>query len=814
MCLKLSSLPFLKGSTSQGSLKKMEAPSPSPHGSATPALPKHSDLSSEQLSFLDQHFRTPKDLPHKAPLLLSALGRNCSDLDRDLLHLQTSLTKSCVSWISHSFEAKTAAHRLNLDLQNLSLLASQHGIGSKRLHKVLLKELPQLAEKVLRIEAIRSYFGTTLKLEALVGDLEDAVFCFMNCQTSIMFSAKLSKSSLSTEFGTKHEKLLQAIKAMNDIEDKLVDLVVLQPRWHHLLKSVDARVDKNFAILRPQVSADHRSLLISLGWPPKLSISKVEGGHISDLPNPLVIMQGEKVKTYSSSFINLCALQNFQMRREKRQSNILEQEKCIIRLWAIDELVLPIASRMEHHFSQWVDQPEFMFALAYKITIDFIAGIDDVLQPLIDRARLVSCSAKEAWVSAMVQTLSRFLETRVFSSLADQYKDKQIKGEVIPSWLHLIDLILTFNKQMQSLVSLEICHFLTESDRLQVLSRGISLLTIFCDRPEWLKIWAKIEIKNAYKKLKVELQDDKSWSVDSKHQAGLHSEAECEHYLLSTREDHKAPLIAESSLKIAWEMIERCQAMPAVLPRIQFIRSTAVRFLWYFFKVLLLRYKGTEIDSENLDDDALSRRCLLINAARYIEFRLQQWSDSVDFLEMKVAENDCKNRRNVNHSCFFEEEIKSLCELETNWLMDIIAVILRQFENLSWDYVKQAKHLQQESEGGYLQVSVAANLAVSVDFVDALDTLRSHLHALKMTLNPKDFLDLWRSLAEGLDHFIFFSNIFAEIQFYANRVNQFETDIQALFSVFKSFCVRPEAFFPSIRGGLNLLKANKERGKR
>ncbi|PON44790.1 RINT/TIP-like [Parasponia andersonii] len=611
------------------------------------------------------------------------------------------------------------------------------------------------------------------------------------------------------EVGTKHDKLLQAIKAMNDIEDKLVDLVRVQPHWYRLLKTVDARVDKNLAILRPQVSADHRALLISLGWPPKLSISRVESGHISDLPNPLVIMQGAKRKSYSNSFIALCALQHFQTRREVRHCKFLGQGKCHVRLWAIDELVSPIASRMEHHFSKWVDQPEFIFALAYKITRDFIAGIDDVLQPLIDRARLVSCSAKEAWISAMVQTLYRFLETRIFSTLVDQYREKQMKVEIIPSWLHLVDLILTFDKQMQSLVSLETCYFLTESERLQGLSRGISLLTVFCDRPEWLKIWAKIELKNACKKLKIDLQDDRNWKVDNKHQAGLHFEAEYEHYLLSTREDHKAPLIAESALNIAWEMIERCQTMPAVLPRIQFIRSTAVRFLWYFFKVLLLRYKGTEIHPENYDEDALSKVCVLINAARYIEFRLQQWSDSLEFLEMKVAEYDCKNcgkDENIEKSCFLEEEIKSLSELETNWLMDIIAVILRQFETLSWEYVKQAKHLEEAKEG-VVQVSVGMNLAVSIDFLDALDALRSHLHALRMTLNPKDFLDLWRSLAEGLDHFIFFSNIFSEIKIYDNRINQLETDMQALFLVFRCFCVRPEAFFPNIREGLKAFKS-------
>lgn len=39
---------------------------------------------------------------------------------------------------------------------------------------------------------------TTLQLEALVGDLEDAVFCFVNCHSGKMFSAMLSNSSVST----------------------------------------------------------------------------------------------------------------------------------------------------------------------------------------------------------------------------------------------------------------------------------------------------------------------------------------------------------------------------------------------------------------------------------------------------------------------------------------------------------------------------------------------------------------------------------------------------------------------------------------
>ncbi|XP_062029195.1 RINT1-like protein MAG2L [Rosa rugosa] len=780
---------------------------PSSSSSSTRCLPKPSDLSKHQLSFLNQHFQTHQDLLHKAPPLHTSLRTRSSHLDSLLLHLKASLTQRTVSWIRRSFSAKTALHNIDISLQNLNLVTSQCGSGWKKLQRVLGTELPQLAKEVKRIETIHSYLETTLQLEALVGDLEDAVFCFVNCHSGKMFSAMLSNSSNS---GTKQEKLLQAIKALNDLE-VLVGLVKLRPQWHHLLKSVDARVDKTLAVLRPQVFADHRAFLASLGWPPKLSTLKIES-ELSGLSNPLISMQGEKRRSYSDSFLALCALQHIQTRRENRQLNLSGQKECIIQLWAIDELVSPIASRMEYHFSKWVDQPEFIFELAYKITRDFIVGVDDVLQPLIDRARLISYSAKEAWVSSMVQLLSEFLAKRIFSSLAEKYQEKQMKSEVILSWLHLIDLIVLFDKRIQSLLSSETSLFSTELERVESLSGNTSVLMIFGNRPDWLKIWAKIELKNACDKLKTDLNDERAWTVDGKEGAELPFDTQ--HFLISTREDHKAPLIAESALRTTWEMVERCQTMPVILPRLQFIRLTAVRFLWYFFKVLLVHCKRTEITPDNPDDEALVRVCGSINAAKYIELKLRQWSDDVNFLEMKLAENDPSNQRkdeNTDYN-FFGEEIQSLSELATNWLMEIISVLLRQFENLSWEYVQKMKLYEQQLEDlAPVEISAAVDLNISVDFVEPLDALRCHLILLRMTLNATDFLDLWRSLAEGLDHFISCSGITCRIQFFDGGINQFETDMQALFSVFQPFCVRPEAFFPSTREIMMLLKMKKRK---
>ncbi|CAB4279001.1 unnamed protein product [Prunus armeniaca] len=785
----------------------MEASSPCPRRSATssqvPSLPKHADISKDQLSFLNQQFRTQEDVLNKAPHLLTALNSHCSDLTSHLLDFQTTLNGRTVSWICRSFSAKTALHNLNLSLQNLSLLTSQRGSASKKLHRVLGTELPRLAKEVLRIETIRSYLETTLQLEALVGDLEDAVLCFVNSHSGKMFSANPSDS------GTKQEKFLQAIKALNDLE-VLIDLLKLRPQWHRLLKSVDTRVDKSLVILRRQVFADHRALLTSLGWPPKLSTSQIEREKFSGLPNPLVLMQGDKRKSYSNSFLALCAVQHLQTRREKRQLNLLGQNVCKEQLWAIDELVSPIASRLEYHFSKWVDQPELIFALAYKTTRDFIVGVDDVLQPLIDRARLGSYSAKEAWVYAMVQLLSEFLEKRIFSALAERYKEKEIKSEVIESWLHLIDLTVVFDKQLRSLGSSEINLFLGESERVGSPSGSISVLMLFCRRPDWLKIWAKIELENGCKKLKTDLKHERAWLVDDKYQDELHFDTKSEHFLLSTRIDYRAPLIAESALGITWEMVERCQTMPATSARIQFVRSAAVRFLWYFFKVLLLQCKRTEILPDNPDDDALVRVSGSINAAKYVESKLRQWSDDVNFLEMKVAENDTSGlgKDESTDFSFFGEEIKILAELATNWLMEIISVLLRQFETLSRAFVQKLKHDEQRLEGStHVEVSAAMDLSISVEFIEPLDVLRSHLVLLRMSLNPKDFLDLWRCVAEGLDHFISRSGI----QSLDNVSSQFETDMQALFSVFQPFCVRPDAFFPCTRETLKLLKMNKGR---
>ncbi|GMJ05970.1 hypothetical protein like AT1G08400 [Hibiscus trionum] len=756
-------------------------------------LPQVSKLRRSHSQYLDQHFNTQTHVSSSSSLL-SEWTQHCSDSDHRLRHLRTTLMELTLSWISPSFRAKASLANLKLQLY----ASSPHPTALRRL---LVEELPRLALQLHRIHSIRQYVETTLRLEALVGDLEDAVFYSENYSTGNMFT-KFSTSLTSRDIVVKEERLLQAIKAMNDIEEVIVNVEKSQ-RWHHLLVSVDHRVDKTLAVLRPEALAQHRALLASLGWPPKLLTSKVESGGVSKFPNPLLLMHGDEKKSYAQSFHLLCALQQLHTRREARKFKTSGQQECEMQLWAIDVLVSPLAERMEYHFLKWTEQPEFIFALVYRVTRDFMEGVSDILQPLIDAARLTSYSANEAWVSAMVLILSGFLTKNVFPTLAERYKEKDMKLEVISLWLNLVDLIVGFDKQMQSLLRYETCLLFLDTHTYSKLSRGMSVLVIFCDRPDWLKIWAKMELKDGWKKLKAVLKDARAWQIDDKHRVEFDVSSVCKTFLLSSREAHKAPLVAESALKIALEMMDRCQTLPVILARAKFVRSTVASFFWYFSNVLLLHCKNAELSPENIDDSALVRACESINAARYVESKLQEWSDDVSFLEMKIAENNSnihEKDKCFTADCFFGEEIKCLAELETNWLMEVVAVLLRHFENLTLEYNHHEDYVDEDQNQTPNEDS-----AMSDSLIEPLHALKDHLHVLMKNLNRNDFLDLWRSVAEGLDHFICGSILASDVRFSRKRSNLFTADMQALFHVFQPFCARPQAFFPCIRDMLKLL---------
>lgn len=638
----------------------------------------------------------------------------------------------------------------------------------------------------------------------MVGNLEDAAFSIVRQAPKSKLSSILRKSN-ETEW--KQGKLLHAVDAVKDIERELVRISTSRPQWANLVMAVDSRVDKTLSILRPQALTDYRALLASLGWPPSLSSPDTEKDKYPQIPNPLVLMNEGNKARYSQSFQALCALQHVQGNRESRLCQTakvtpaLADLKYFTRtacfdngLWAIDELVHPIASRMEYHFVKWSEQPEFIFTLVYKITKDFMDGVDDVLQPLIDQARLVGLSAKESWVTGMVKILVGYLERQIFPALVCSYQDHATVGkpEVDSSWLHLNDVMISFDKRMQLLADSGIQKMTSLSEGL---SRSLSVFSIYAEHPDWLQIWADVELCSAQDKLKSEMEDETSWSCSGQHDQRGHMENSTK-FLLSTREDYKAPPVCEFVIKTALSMVERGRVLPNRGMQIQYNRSSSVRFLNGFFLVLRERCEALQLSNTALEDHSLSKTSCAINAARYCENVLREWDEDTTFLDMGPQ------------GSLFTDEIGFLVKLGTDHLEQILSWVLLEFEDLSWEYV--------QSIGSWSGQTILddeildeENTGVSPGFVPSLDVLMDRTAKLKRYLNSKDFLDLWRSIAEGLDYYIYSSIRWAEVSFSDPGIAQLRVDIKALLHIFRPFCSRPEAFLPFLSESLRLLTMKK-----
>lgn len=591
------------------------------------------------------------------------------------------------------------------------------------------------------------------------------------------------------------EMRLLAIKTLKMTEEVLTTITKSHPQWKHLVSAVDHRVDRALAILRPQAIADHRALLASLGWPPPLSALTSDAKSTNAVLNPLLSMQADLKLKYSENFIALCSLQELQRQRKARQLQGHDQEVSLYQpLWAIEELVNPISLATQQHFSKWVNKPEFIFTLAYKISRDYVDSMDELLQPLVDEANLVGYSCREEWISAMVTSLSTYLAKEIFPVYVNQLDEESAIGTQSParvSWLHLIDLMISFDKKIKSLV--EHSGILLSFEEDGMLQR-ISSLSVFCDRPDWLDLWAEIELNDALDKLKSDIDEEKNWR---KKVEGI--------VLSSCTDDHKSPLVSDAFLRHLASVIDRSRSLPSVILRSRFLRLAAVPVIRKFFDCILVRCQEAEGLTALTDDDALIKVAVSINAAHYFESVLKEWSEDVFFLELgtdpddKVKLSIDANREGLSESPqmgILDEDIRRLEEFRKEWVEKISLVIFRGFDARSRDYVKNRRQWQ-NSEDGW---------TISKTLVEALDYLQGKMSVVEKSVNGRDFVGVWRSLAAGIDRLIFSGILVSNVKFHNGGVERFGNDLDVLFGVFGAWCLRPEGFFPKVSEGLKLLK--------
>ncbi|KAF5734701.1 hypothetical protein HS088_TW15G00193 [Tripterygium wilfordii] len=762
-------------------------------------LPPLSSLSSSLLSFLNEKLNADEDLA-QAPNRVSELQTQCRDLEQTLINLRSSLESRLLSYASFSDRIGGLFGDVNARLIDLSSLTRSCGSLSGggeingRKEQILGQELPALAKEVARVETVRAYAETALKLDALVGDIEDGV------------SAAINKNRKKNAFPQNSDEMrLLVIKALKNAEDILTSVTKTRPQWSHLVSAVDDRVDRALAILRPQAIADHRALLASLGWPPPLSaLTSLDPAtrKTTELPNCLFTMQGDRKHQYCENFLALCNLQELQRQRKSRQLEGQNREVALHQpLWAIEELVNPISVASQQHFSKWIEKPEFIFALVYKITRDYVDSMDELLQPLVDEAMLTGYSCREEWISAMVTSLFTYLAKEIFPTYVDQLGEESDTGARLQariSWLHLVDLMIAFDKRIHSLASQSGISISIQEDGN---SKKISSLSVFCDRPDWLELWAEIELCDTLEKLKLETDNERNWTMKVP-----------ETLLLSGPEDYKSPAISSVFLRRLSLVVERCKILPTISLRSSFIKLVGVPIVHKFLDCSLSRCQEAEGLTALTDNDALIKVANSINAARYFGSVLKEWSEDVFFLEMGLDQadqlglsfggnGDIKELIGGSDCGIFEEDITKLENFRKEWVEKISIVVLRGFDARCRDYIKNKRQWQEKSEDGW---------TVSKSLVEALDYIQGKLSILEEQLNGIDFVGLWRSLAASMDRLIFNGILMSSVKFCDDGVERLGRDLEFLFGVFGAWCLRPEGFFPKVSEGLKLLKMGKK----
>ncbi|XP_010550607.1 PREDICTED: RINT1-like protein MAG2 [Tarenaya hassleriana] len=754
-------------------------------------LPRVSSFSSSAFSFLDGRLGDAGDLS-QSPSLVSELRTEISELDRRLIVLNRQLESGLSAYASFSDGVHGLFVRVNAKLADLSSStrvpgsASDDGDEVHTTEHVVGEELPALAKEVAQVETVRAYAETALKLDTFVGDIEDSVASSLN--------KNLMKTSQSSNF---QEVRLHAIKTLKKTEEVLSSVARTHPRWTCLVSAVDHRVDRALAMLRPQAIADYRALLTSLGWPPLLSTptsSSLDTRKSNDVQNPLFTMEGNLKSQYYANFHALCSLQGLQLQRKQRQLESYKGENALFHqpLWAIEELVNPLIVASQRHFTKWSEKPEFIFALVYKITRDFVDSMDEVLQPLVDEAKLAGYSCREEWVSAMVSSLILYLVKDIFPAYVGRLNEENeaaLRSEARVSWLHLIDLMISFDKRVQSLVSQSGILTLQEDGNLQ----RISSLSVFCDRPDWLDLWAEIELDDALNKLNPEIEKERNWIVKVQEE------------LVSSSNVYRPPIVSSIVLQHLSSIIERCKSLPVTHSRARFLRLTGSPIIQKFLDCIVLRCQEAEGLTALTEDNDLIKVSNSINAGHYIESVLKEWCEDVFFLEMGTEE-EVPDLENIGDSSvgMFGEELMKLEKFRVEWLNKLSVVVLRGFDARTRDYMKNRKQWQEKRDKEW---------TVSKALVGALDYLQGKMSVIEGNLNKMDFVKVWRSLASEIDRHFFSSILMGNAKFSDGGVERFKEEMQLLCGVFRAWCLRPEGFFPKLTEGLTLLKMDEKQLK-
>ncbi|MCO5577356.1 hypothetical protein L7F22_031185 [Adiantum nelumboides] len=181
-------------------------------------LPPGSSLSPTLRALLNHQFKSMGDLAN-APSLFASLSSDLHASQQRLSDLHCSITTALAAWASLSHSTSSSLACLGRKLHEFSAEAPGAPTLDSTTQEEFIGQLPVLAAEVARVERVRLYAETALRLEALVGDLEDAVASIVVGGSQVQLPRKMANSP--TKDLVKHPKMQELLQGTTQVVSSL-----------------------------------------------------------------------------------------------------------------------------------------------------------------------------------------------------------------------------------------------------------------------------------------------------------------------------------------------------------------------------------------------------------------------------------------------------------------------------------------------------------------------------------------------------------------------------------------------------------------
>eukprot|EP00850_Spirogloea_muscicola_P005744 SM000026S08993 [mRNA] locus=s26:990072:995158:+ [translate_table: standard] len=649
--------------------------------------------------------------------------------------------------------------------------------------KPVLKELEEVATEVMALGRVQEYVESLLHLEQVNAGLEASVAALASmpgiragAQVASITSADASKLAVAVD------QFQVAAKATASITSK-------RPSWSNLVANTNVRIDNSGAKLRPAALKELDSCLKASGWPPTLSDSASKSAI-----HPFLKLPDSARARLETSFVNVWA---------QRSGNLM---------WCMEAMARPLGKSAEHHFSQWLQQPEFVFALAFKLAREHAKVLEDVLQRGLDSAD-VRRSVWEEWTKAVAGLAANHLRNTALPLLAKMLEadESSIAAAAGPSpaatWLHTVDHTLRFDRSMAAFGDLTARETSAEVQEGGANPRWEgNALDVFAERKEWLQIWTRLELEDALQKLIKVLGNEESWQLADT----LLGAEELAKEAGRSAVEFKPPVGAHSLVSLMRATTNRCATLSSREKRLAFVRDSVAPLADRYLQELLVQSQEAEGLTALATNHGLYKVARCLNAARYVAEYLQEWSEEVPMAELLHSFADDGQEGDApsdsDEKSVFQEELEDLMSFADEWTGKIVSAIIRAFGARCTEYVQDKKRWREENTAQSLQRSAEGPLLPSQRLLEAVLEMEGKLDALSRVMDEFIFVDTWRRIAAGLDQYLMNKLVLGGASFSELGAKQVIADAEVLFSVFQKFTAKPASFFRNLRDTCNLLR--------